>query len=132
MDAESSTLQKQLEGIPGLDVSTGLKTLGGRIESLARMIRKYADLHSDDANQLRLWLANGDRTSAHRLAHSVKGAAGFLGLTLIRERAAALEEALREAPDPAQVESQLAAFMADNERLCQAIRQMDAVATPQG
>lgn len=132
MDAGSSILQKQLEGIPGLDVAVGLKTMGGRLESLARMIRKYADLHSDDATRLRQWLATGDRTSAHRLAHSVKGAAGFLGLSRIQERAAALEEALREVSDPALAEAQLAAFMADNERLCQAIRQMDAVAAPQG
>lgn len=130
MDMAPSTLQRQLEGIPGLDVEVGLKTVGGRVESLARLVRKYAELHSDDASLLRQHLTEGDLVSAHRLAHSVKGATGFLGLTHIREVAMRLEEALRNASDPVQTESALAAFRQENEVLCKAIRELDLAGAP--
>lgn len=128
MDVAPSTLRSQLEGIPGLDVEVGLKTVGGRTESLARLVRKYAELHSEDADILRHQLAEGDLASAHRLAHSVKGATGFLGLTRIREVAMRLEEALRGPADSVQTEAALAEFRLENEGLCKAIRGLDQAA----
>jgi HPt (histidine-containing phosphotransfer) domain-containing protein len=130
MEVEPGPLQRQLESIPGLDVEAGLRTVGGRTESLARLVRKYAELHSEDANVLQVQLAARDLASAHRLAHSVKGATGFLGLVRIHEVSLRLEVALRSASDAAQIESALAAFSLENAALCEAIRGLDQVGAP--
>jgi two-component system sensor histidine kinase/response regulator len=111
-----------LDPIPGLDVETGLKTVGGRMESLTRLLRKYGELHADDSRILREGIAGGELEAARRLAHSLKGAAGFLGLLPIQALSGELEAALREGAPRDQVERLLEAFECENAAVCAAIQ----------
>lgn len=111
-----------LDPIPGLDVEAGLRTVGGRMESLTRLLRKYGELHGEDARILRAGIAGGEIGTALRLAHSVKGASGFLGLIAIQELAGALEAALREGAPRDQAERLLEAFERENAAICAAIQ----------
>ncbi|WP_291270699.1 Hpt domain-containing protein [Geothrix sp.] len=119
-------LRRLLENIPGLEVEVGLMTVGGRVESLARLIRKYEQLHGGDIQVLREGLAVGEPEATRRLAHSLKGAAGFLGLTSIQALAGALEAALRPEGPSGEIEGLLAAFEGENDRVCAAIRALPA------
>ncbi|HEY3400022.1 MAG TPA: Hpt domain-containing protein [Geothrix sp.] len=115
-------LSHHLEGIPGLDADAGLNTVGGRVESLVRLLRRYEELHAKDSQVFRDGIAKGDSEGTCRLAHSLKSAAGFLGLVSIQALAAQLEAALREGAPPEQIEGLLVAFERENDLICASIR----------
>jgi two-component system sensor histidine kinase/response regulator len=111
-----------LDPIPGLDIDAGLRTVGGRMDSLVRLLRKYGELHAEDGRLFREGIASGEIEAAQRLAHSLKGAAGFLGLVLIQRLSGSLETALREGTSRDQVERLLEAFERENASVCAAIQ----------
>ena len=92
--AETS-LRAQLAVIDGLSVAAGLRTLRGDVVTYYRLLRQFNRLHGDDMTALGECIANGDVAGARAIAHSVKGAAGTLGLTRLQADAAALEAVLR-------------------------------------
>jgi HPt (histidine-containing phosphotransfer) domain-containing protein len=114
--------QTALTRIPGLALEVGLRTVGGREESLVRLVRRYEELHAGDGQTLKSAISGGQPGAALSLAHSVKGAAGFLGLVQIQAVAAELEAALREGSTGAPLEALLDRFEAENLGTCGAIR----------
>ncbi len=90
-----------LRAIDGLDVAAGLKSLRGKWDSYARLLRLYVDSHERDIARLRECHAAGEREEARRIAHSLKGAAGALGALGVQSLAAELEAALRDAAESA-------------------------------
>lgn len=111
-----------LEGIPGLDCDLGLRTVGGRTESLVRLLVKYEAIHAGDGARLRAACREGRREEVRDLAHSLKGAAGFLGLVHIQSAAADLEAAFKGEGDPLRDSAQVEQFDAVNQASCRAIR----------
>ncbi len=89
-------LRQQLAGIPGLDIEAGLQAVRGREASYLRLLGKFAETHAEDAHQIRKHLANSETETARRIAHSLKGAAGTLGMNSLQAAAAALELSLKE------------------------------------
>ncbi|MGD1824460.1 PAS domain [Chromobacterium violaceum] len=97
-----SELQGMLGNIPGLDLRQGLACLGGDLERYRAMLTRFLAGHSDDAAKLRALRDQGREQDAMRLAHSLKGSSGTLGLTELQASAAALEAELnRDHPDAA-------------------------------
>ncbi|HJW24444.1 MAG TPA: PAS domain S-box protein [Rhodocyclaceae bacterium] len=96
-------LKERLAAIPGLDVEFGLASVRGRLPSYVRLLATCAESHADDVPRLRQALATGGFCEAQRLVHSLKGAAGTLGMKTIQAAAAALEATIRERSDSAQV-----------------------------
>jgi two-component system sensor histidine kinase/response regulator len=84
-----------LFAIPGLDPRVGLRTMNGKWPSYERLLRVFAESHRSDLAWLRQRHAAGEAEEARRIAHSLKGAAGALGALTLRDRAAALELALK-------------------------------------
>ncbi len=91
--------QKRLETIPGLDPELGLRYLHGNVALYLRRIEQFEVAHTDDMQKLSACLSAGDRDEARRLAHTLKGSAGTLGLTKLQDLAKALEEYLKRNPD---------------------------------
>ncbi|MDD2988993.1 MAG: response regulator [Zoogloea sp.] len=89
-------MQALLEQVPGLDVAYGLRNLRGRIPNYVRLLRKYADGHGQDAEAIREALDAGQGADALRLAHSLKGVAGMIGMPGVQALAARLEAAIRD------------------------------------
>jgi two-component system, sensor histidine kinase and response regulator len=89
-----------LREIPGLDVDAGLKSTRGNVERYLRLLQMFASRHTDSMNHTRALLASGDIDAARREAHSIKGAAGTLGITMIQQQAATLETAIHTAAAP--------------------------------
>jgi two-component system, sensor histidine kinase and response regulator len=67
----------------------------GRLESYLRVLALFAHSHANDVAELWQYLDNGARPAAQQLVHTMKGAAATLGAEAVRERALALELALR-------------------------------------
>ncbi|MGH6824669.1 Hpt domain-containing protein [Methyloceanibacter sp.] len=90
--------------IEGIDTAGALKRLGNKRERYEALLRKFAEKQSGSVVTVRTALAAGDRATAERELHSLRGAAGSLGVIAIAETAGECEHALREGGD---VESSL-------------------------
>ncbi len=85
-----------LEGIPGLDPSVGLRNLSGDLEGFQRLLRQLANSYSEDLEALQADLSNRSFETARQTAHSLKGAAGTLGLVDIQVAAHELESSCQD------------------------------------
>ena len=81
--------------IPGIDVRAGLKRTGGNLKRYEILLRKFAEQQSATIAAMGDALSAGDRATAERAAHSLKGAAGTLGANALSEAAAKAETAVK-------------------------------------
>jgi signal transduction histidine kinase/HPt (histidine-containing phosphotransfer) domain-containing protein/ActR/RegA family two-component response regulator len=91
---ERKGLLAGLEAFPGLDVDKGLSYLRGEEALYAGLLRDFVATQSDAPANLRRHLQAGEIADAHRLAHSLKGAAATLGAVTLQTVAARLERNL--------------------------------------
>jgi PAS domain S-box-containing protein len=96
-------LAAELTAIPGLDLDAGLRMTRGNVEKYTTLLRLFVEHHEVDVVRLRDCLANDDHVEARQLAHSIKGAAGTLGATVLNSLAAQLDTALREGGTRAEI-----------------------------
>jgi len=78
-----------------LDVIDGIDRVMGDRDLYARMVRRFRVDYQSGLAPVRSALLAGDRTLAHRLVHTLIGAAGMIGATRVVERASQVEIALR-------------------------------------
>ncbi len=81
--------------IAGLDTESGLKLTGDKRKRYESLLREFAKQEAGAVEQMRTALAAGDPATAQRGAHSLKGAAGNLGATVLSEAAAKAETAIK-------------------------------------
>ncbi len=81
--------------IAGIDMSLGLKQVGGKRERYESLLRKFASRQAGTVTAIRAALAAGDAATAEREAHSLKGAAATLGALALSEAASNTETALK-------------------------------------
>jgi PAS domain S-box-containing protein len=123
MTAPVDGARVDLEGIDGLDVAFALKTLRGNMNAYVSILRRFIESHARDMETLRRIYGQGDLTEARRIAHSLKGASGSLGMVIVRQLASDLEMALR-AEQPAEIILPMAASLEDEHgKLTAAIQQ---------
>ena len=87
-----------LQDLPGLELPTALRRVGGKPELLRRLLAEFHRVYQEAPIQLQTQLAAGAREDAGRLAHTLKGVAGNLGLAEVQKAATVLEDALKR-PD---------------------------------
>ncbi|MDG4598190.1 MAG: transporter substrate-binding domain-containing protein [Candidatus Contendobacter sp.] len=80
--------------LPGIDVAGCLDRLGGNEALLRRLLTHFSSHYGQAAQTLRDLLAAGSRAEAARLAHTLKGMAGNLGILAVQQVSARLEAAL--------------------------------------
>ena len=85
-----------LPEIDGVDTKDGLKRVGGNTRLYRDLLMKFAAKHSDAGLQITDALHIGDRNTAERIAHTVKGVAGNIGIKPVQFAAEKLEKAIRE------------------------------------
>ena len=78
-----------------VDVGDGIDRVMGDRDLYARMLRRFRKDYSGGDQPIRTALDCGDRALAHRLSHTLKGAAGMIGARPLHHAASALETALR-------------------------------------
>ncbi len=87
----------KLRALQGFDIVTGLRRLRGNQGLYANLLRQFTAAHADDVTAIRVAMDVDDRELAHRLAHTLKGAAGNLAATALYAVAKDVETELRTA-----------------------------------
>jgi CheY-like chemotaxis protein len=82
--------------VEGIDIAEALKRVAGNKRLYRRLLQQFAAKESDTDMRIGEALSKGDRESAERLAHTLKGLAGNLGMGGVQAVAARLETAIRD------------------------------------
>jgi len=85
-----------LPEIAGINIADGLKRVAGNRRLYRDLLGQFADKQGDAAVQISAALKSGDEKLAERIAHTVKGVAGNIGITEVQATAQKLEKAIRE------------------------------------
>jgi len=109
-----------LDAIPGLDVSAGLRAANGHPDLYLRLLGRFVE--TPEAEDLRAALAAGDRATARRHAHSLKGMAATLGAEGVRGLAAGVEHRLAAEGDMGDLGEEVDRLQAELRALVAAIR----------
>lgn len=120
-ETDEAALLARLSNIPGLDSEFGLNSVNGKLRFYHRMLRRFAETHSEEPARLRERLAAGDFTAAQRLAHSLRGASAILGANRAQAAATALELAIKERQSGTALLEPLENLEAELRRLVEAI-----------
>jgi signal transduction histidine kinase/DNA-binding response OmpR family regulator len=88
-----------LPEIAGINLADGLRRVAGNRRLYRDLLGQFADKQCDAAAQISAALKEGDRKLAERIAHTVKGVAGNIGIVEVQSAAQKLEKAIREGHD---------------------------------
>jgi two-component system sensor histidine kinase/response regulator len=99
-----ATADTGLAAVAGLDMATGLRRMMGKKPLYLAMLRRFAEGQRQCPAQLRQALDGGDWATAERLAHTTKGVAANIGAVDLPEQAGALELAIRERRNRAEID----------------------------
>ncbi|WP_164557917.1 Hpt domain-containing protein [Massilia atriviolacea] len=113
-----------------IDMADGIDRIMGDRELYARMLKRFRSDYAHGALPIGAALADGDAVLAHRLAHTLKGAAGMIGAHRLHRHACALELAIRTDP-PAQ-QAALAALAVPFDEVLHLLDQVLAGRAPEG
>jgi len=83
-----------------VDVRSGLAAVLGRTDRYMQLMGRLVTDHASDMDSLHEKLALGDRASAIRIVHGLKGAAATLGATRLAAQAREVEMLLRQENAP--------------------------------
>jgi PAS domain S-box-containing protein len=110
---ENSTPEVNLGNIltiENLDIELGLQRVLGNKTLYLNILRKYVTNADTVAEEIRTALNDGDKQTAERLTHTIKGINGNIGATLLQEKAAELESMIRNNEEFANIEPKLVSF----------------------
>jgi signal transduction histidine kinase/CheY-like chemotaxis protein len=82
------------EKLPGINIDTGLRRVGGNRKLLQKLLREFRIDYLDGTRRVLKALNSSDNKEAHRLVHTIKGAAGNLGAEPLFLAATKLNEAM--------------------------------------
>jgi CheY-like chemotaxis protein len=85
-----------LPEIAGINLADGLKRVAGNKRLYRDLLGQFAAKQGNAAAQISTALESGDHALAERIAHTVKGVAGNIGITEVQFVAQKLENALRD------------------------------------
>ncbi|WP_051278835.1 PAS domain S-box protein [Chitinilyticum aquatile] len=107
-DGNGTPVAQPLAPIDGLDQQAGLRRVLGDAAIYTRLLRMFLAGQTSIMNELQAALAAGERETACRMAHTLKGSAGTIGAGRIQAAAAELERMLGGDVESIDVSPQLA------------------------
>ena len=126
-DVPAAALRLAVE--QGVELTAALNRLGGSSKAYARFLERFIDDHPRQMAALQASVGEGDFKSGARVAHTLKGLAGTLGIAPLAERAFKAEKALAAARTAAHGQAPLALLtgfdMAGLQALLAALRTAD-------
>jgi CheY-like chemotaxis protein len=84
-----------LPEIAGINLAEGLKRVAGNRRLYRDLLKQFVAKQGDAATQISAALESGNTKLAERIAHTVKGVAGNIGIKEVQSLAQKLEKALR-------------------------------------
>ncbi|MEO5364813.1 MAG: ATP-binding protein [Magnetococcus sp. WYHC-3] len=103
----SGPLLPTAEQLPGVDREAGLQRAMGNVALYLRLLESFRRDQQDVVTHIRQALQNGDRRTAERLAHTLKGLSGTIGAMTLRDLAQTVEQSLRDTDLPQGLPAQL-------------------------
>jgi signal transduction histidine kinase/CheY-like chemotaxis protein len=88
-----------LPEIAGVNVADGVKRVAGNRRLYRSLLIQFAEKQGDAAPEISAAITSGDLKLAERIAHTVKGVAGNIGITEVQTTAQKLEKAIRDGHD---------------------------------
>ena len=82
--------------LPGISILSGLSRVGGNRQLYVKLLCKFRESQENALQQIKAALQSGNMETAGRLAHTVKGVSGNLGMEGLYRAAAELEKAIKE------------------------------------
>ncbi len=82
--------------IEGVEVTAGLKRTAGNRKLYEKLLRNFINNNQDFGDQILSFLSSGDRISAERISHTLKGNAGNLGADSLYHLFKELDDELRK------------------------------------
>jgi PAS domain S-box-containing protein len=112
-----------LPEIAGADVAGGLRRVAGNKRLYRDLLLQFAAQQGGSNVRISAAIESGDRILAERIAHTVKGVAGNIGLRQVSTAAERLEKAIREGDPaaPASLEEFAALLGRQVQIICQAL-----------
>ena len=112
--------------LPGIDMDAALPRMGGNVDALLRLLKRFEHTNGGTVDEVRALLAAGQRQTAGQLLHRLRGVAANLGAAAVARLTAQAEAALHQhdsdAPDaPADASAHSPALRAALAALEQAI-----------
>jgi PAS domain S-box-containing protein len=89
--------------VPLFDYAGWLRNAGGDEGLYGKLLRDFRENHQSDHGEIKSALEEGNYTTAHRLAHTLKSTAGLIGAPRLRRIAGLVEKALSEENIPGAV-----------------------------
>ncbi len=111
--------------LPGFVLHDVLEMLGGNQIRLKELLLQFADAFTDAAEETARLIREGKREEAAAYLHQIKGAAGNLGATTLRQATVTLEDQLKSGLP-------LEGLIAFDQALAQTLRTITAFARPDG
>ncbi|MBF0456483.1 MAG: response regulator [Nitrospirae bacterium] len=84
-----------LRAIEGLDTVNALKRVLGKPASYVSLLKKFISGQANSPEEVKKAVSEGRLNDAERIAHTAKGTAGNIGASLVQEKAARLEHAIK-------------------------------------
>jgi two-component system sensor histidine kinase/response regulator len=113
-----------------IDTQQGLRRVAGNAKLYWRLLGQFIDGQADAVQQIANSLASGDRATAERHAHTVKGTAGNLAAGPVQEAAGALEKAIHDGVPSARIDQLRTRLGEAMGRLAAAVRPLIGAAAP--
>ena len=98
-DPFTAALQALASRVPDLQIGRGLSLLRGNAEKYLSLLRLFVQSHGEDAATMVAHFDHGDYAAASRLAHTLRGTAGTLGIDAVANAARGIETVLRSKID---------------------------------
>ncbi len=112
-----------LPDLPGVNVVDGLALVRGKVDLYRRNLVKFRDRYGDFQVKFRQEQSSSDRSAAQRLAHSLKGTAGMMGIPVIQQAASELEQACMH-DDSDQIDAALQPLLVELNRVMAGLAQL--------
>ncbi|MBI3728825.1 MAG: response regulator [Burkholderiales bacterium] len=106
--------------IAGVDVAPALHRCGQNLDLYLRLLQIFVDSAASTPDKIRLALEKGDRGTAEREAHTMRGAAGNIGATTLAAVSTELELAIEKSEEN---EALIEKFTAASAELINALKQ---------
>jgi PAS domain S-box-containing protein len=85
-----------LPDLPGIDVHGGIVRIGGRVDHYKQLLAKFVNNQNDADIKIQQALDTGDKDTAMRLVHTLKGVSGNVGALDLHNHAKKLELCIKE------------------------------------
>lgn len=95
-DSEKKDINETPEALPVFDLREALVRMGGDQNLLENVLGKFQRNYGNEMKTLNRLLMEGDRVTAGRLVHKLKGAVGVIGASALGRSLVALEAALKD------------------------------------